>query len=190
MRTFMNYFLIASIGIFLTIGCTDITNNGVDSVEGLDAVEGESTAKSNFKDADNNGYPDEGEVVTGTYKAVYAYDANEDIYFDLGDGRVQTSEGIDTIDDLDQETLTRCDYKNQYRGTYENDPYLDSGWVKNNINCKGYNDNGNYNYTIVHETDPRYTGNPDWAIWNTWEYHVYAIGGTGNNVRPENPVGN
>ncbi|MFC6824963.1 hypothetical protein [Halopelagius fulvigenes] len=36
------------------------------------------TAKSKFKDEDRNGFPDEGEVVTGNYKALYAYDANGD----------------------------------------------------------------------------------------------------------------
>jgi len=36
----------------------------------------------------------------------------------------------------------------------------------------------------VHETDPRYRGNPDWAIWGTWEYHVLTISEYGNLVRP------
>ena len=36
---------------------------------------------------------------------------------------------------------------------------------------------------------PRYTGNPDWAIWGTWEYHVLTISGFGNLVRPEWAVG-
>lgn len=132
-------------------------------------------------DANDNGSPDEGAVVTGKYESVYAYDAN-DFYWDLGDGRVQGT--VDTIDDLDQETLTVCDYQVQYRGSFDDDPFLDSGWIKNNINCSGYDDNGTYNYVIVHETDPRYTGNPDWEIWGTWEYHVYTTSGQGNLVRP------
>jgi hypothetical protein len=42
----------------------------------------------------------------------------------------------------------------------------------------------------VHETDPRYTGNPDWAVWGNWEYHVLTETGSGNLVRrPETPVG-
>lgn len=137
------------------------------------------TAKSNFKDEDGNGIPDEGEVVTGTYKSVYAYDANGDWYWDLGDGRIQGTVG--SISELDQATLTVCDYKVQYRGKFENDPFLDSGWIKNNINCKGYDDNGNYNYVIVHETDPRYTGDGP-EIWGTWEYHVDVESGVGNKL--------
>lgn len=134
-------------------------------------------------DADHNGIPDEDVVVTGKYESVYAYDAN-DWYWDLGDGRVDGT--VDSIEDLDQTTLTVCDYQVQYRGTFENDPFLDSGWIKNNINCSGYDDNGTYNYVIVHETDPRYRGNPDWAIWGTWEYHVQTVSGQGNLVRPSN----
>lgn len=133
-------------------------------------------------DDDNNGYPDEGVTVNGHYTSLYAYDANGDFYWDLGDGRVQGTVG--SIDDLDQPTLTVCDYEVTYRGNFENDPFLDSGWIINNINCQGYDDNGTYNYLIVHETDSRYRGNPDWAIWNTWEYHVLTESGQGNLVRP------
>lgn len=144
------------------------------------------TSKSNYKDEDDNGYPDEGEVVTGAYKAVYAYDDNGDFYFDLGDGRVQGT--VDSIDDLDQSTLTVCDYTVQYRGKFENDPFLDTGWVKNQINCKGYDDDGNYNFIIVHETDPRYTGDRPETFGGDWEYHVDVEGGFGNKLtRPENP---
>jgi len=52
-----------------------------------------------------------------------------------------------------------------------------------------YDGTGAYNYLIVHQTDPRYTGNPDWAIWDTWEYHVLTESGSGNLVRPESHVG-
>ncbi|WP_210424053.1 hypothetical protein [Halorussus ruber] len=143
------------------------------------------TVKSNFKDEDDNGIPDEGEVVTGTYKSLYAYDANGDWYWDLGDGRVQGT--VDSVNALDQSTLTTCDYKVQYRGKFENDPFLDSGWVKNNINCKGYDDDGNYNYIIVHETDPRYTGTRP-SIWGDWEYHVDVESGVGNKLAgPKTP---
>lgn len=192
MKHFANYILMASIGVFLTLGCNSITSDSgteIDQLTEIDQVTKteSSTANSNYKDADNNGIPDEGEVVTGTYKALYAYDDNGNVYFDLGDGRVQGN--VDSVDELDQETLTTCDYKNQYRGDFGNDPSLDSGWVKNNINCKGYDDNGSYSYTMVHETDPRYTGNPDWEIWGTWEYSTYVVNGVGNVVRPENHVG-
>ncbi|KAB1194828.1 hypothetical protein GJR96_09045 [Haloferax sp. MBLA0076] len=146
------------------------------------------TAKSKYDDEDGNGIPDEGEVVTGTYKSVYAYDANGDWYWDLGDGRVQGTVG--GVDELDQETLTVCDYKVQYRGSFENDPFLDSGWVRNNINCKGYDDNGNYNYLIIHKTDPRYTGNRPPAFGGDWEYFVDVESKLGNKlVRPQNPPG-
>ena len=151
-----------------------------------DRLESTVRGKAPHWDADGNGYPDEGVTVTGTYKSIYAYDANGDYYWDLGDGRVRGTVG--SVDDLDDATLTACYYKVQYRGNFENDPFLDSGWIKNEIKCKGVDD-GNYNYTIVHETDPRYTGNPDWAIWGSWEYHGYVVGGVGNLVRPENRAG-
>lgn len=133
-------------------------------------------------DSDNNGYPDVGEEVNGHYTAVYAYDANGDWYWDLGDGRVQGT--VSSIDDLDQETLTTCDYVNNYRATFGNDPFMDTGWIQNHINCHGYDDNNTYNYLIVHETDPRYRDNPDWAIWGDWEYHALTQSGYGNLVRP------
>ena len=139
-------------------------------------------------DADNNGYPDEGVEVNGHYTSLYAYDANGDYYWDLGDGRVFGT--VDSVAELDQATLTTCDYVVNYRGAFENDPFLDSGWIQNHINCSGYDDNNHYNTLIVHETDPRYTGNPDWAIWGTWEYHVLTVSGYGNLVRPMNHAGN
>lgn len=139
-------------------------------------------------DADNNGYPDVGVTVNGHYTSLYAYDANGDYYWDLGDGRIYGT--VASVDDLDQATLTTCDYVNNYRGTFDNDPFMDSGWIQNHINCSGYDDNGQYNYLIVHETDPRYTGNPDWAVWGTWEYRILTISGQGNLVQPMNHMGN
>lgn len=188
MRRIINNTFSAMLALLVLASCSDINNSGVDGNK-LRTVEG-STAKSSYKDMDNNGYPDEGEVVTGTYSALYAYDANGDFYFDLGDGRVQGTVG--SVSELDQSTLTTCQYQVQYRGGYENDPFLDNGWVKNNIKCNGYDyDNAqSFNYTIVHETDPRYTGEKQPAFGGTWEYYVYAIGGEGNTVRPETPVGN
>lgn len=152
-----------------------------DLVTASTAVPGHQSARY---DTDGNGFPDEGVKVTGKYTSVYAYDASGDWYWDLGDGREQGTVG--SITDLDAETLTVCDYQVQYRGSFENDPFMDTGWIMNNINCSGYDDNKTYNYIIVHETDPRYTGNPDWAIWDTWEYHTYTVSGSGNLVRPEN----
>jgi len=138
-------------------------------------------------DSDGNGYPDAGVIVTGKYTSLYAYDDVGDWYWDLGDGRVQGT--VDSANELDQETLTTCDYQVQYRGGFENTSFLDSGWITNNINCKGYDDDGHYNYFIVHETDPRYRGNPDWAVWGTWEYHGLTESGQGNLVRPMTSVG-
>lgn len=138
-------------------------------------------------DADSNGIPDAGITVNGKYVSLYAYDEGGDWYWDLGDGRVQGTVG--SVDDLDADTLTTCDYQVQYRGNFENDPFMDSGWIMNNINCSGYDDNGSYNYLIVHETDPRYRGNPDWSVWGTWEYHVLTESGKGNLTRPQNAIG-
>lgn len=138
-------------------------------------------------DQDGNGFPDEGVTVNGHYTSVYVYDGIGDYYWDLGDGRVQGTVG--SIDDLDQATLTRCDYVINYRGNFENDSFMDSGWIHNNIRCSGYDDNGKYFSQFVHETDPRYRGNPEWAIWGTWEYHTQVASGSGNLVRPVNHVG-
>ncbi|HEX6228800.1 MAG TPA: hypothetical protein VFZ41_04970 [Solirubrobacterales bacterium] len=137
-------------------------------------------------DSDENGYPDEGVVVTGHYYSVYAEDAGGDWYWDLGDGRVQGTVG--SIDELDQETLTTCDYVVNYRGTFENDPFMDSGSIMNNIRCHGY-ESAVFHYEIVHESDPRYRGNPEWSIWGTWEYHELTESSTGNLVRPITGVG-
>jgi hypothetical protein len=134
------------------------------------------------------GHCDRDGTVVGHYTSVYAYDANGDWYWDLGDGRIQGTVG--SIDALDQATLTVCDYVNNYRGDFGGDPFMDDGWIQNHINCQGYDDNNQYNYLIVHESDPRYTGNPDWAIWGNWEYKVLTVSGFGNLVRPEVPVGN
>ncbi|MDP3999816.1 MAG: hypothetical protein Q8Q11_00045 [bacterium] len=151
------------------------------------AVPGKSVDKFPQKyDVDNNGYPDAGVVVVGHYYSVYAYDANGDWYWDLGDGRVQGTVG--SVGDLDQATLSQCDYVVNYKGTFENNPFQDSGHIDNQIRCYGYDGNAHYNYQIVHQTDPRYRGISEWSIWGTWEYHVLTESGNGNLVRPENAV--
>jgi hypothetical protein len=137
-------------------------------------------------DADGNGYPDAGAVVSGHYTSLYAEDGNGDYYWDLGDGRIYKT--VDSVDQLDQSTLTTCDYVVNYRGSFENDPYMDSGWIKNQITCTG-EEKATYNSTIVHESDPRYTGDPAQAIWGTWEYHVDTRSGEGNLARPMNHQG-
>lgn len=136
-------------------------------------------------DKDNNGVPDAGVYVNGHYTSSYDYDANGDYYWDLGDGRVYKT--VDSPDDLDAETRTDCDYVNNYRADFGNDPFMDTGWIINQITCTGF-EKGHYTYLIVHEDDPRYTGNPDWSIWGTWEYQVLSISGSGNlaKAQPEN----
>jgi|GEM_PF-2342073 len=140
-------------------------------------------------DADGNGIPDEGVVVSGHYTALYAYDANGDWLMDYGDGRPGNPAGtVSSVDALDQATLTVCDYVINYRGRFDNDPYMDAGWIQNHINCQGYDDNGTYNTLVVHETDPRYTGNgiPTWG--GSWEYIVSTTAGLGNAIQPHKPV--
>lgn len=137
-------------------------------------------------DQDGNGIPDAGVYVNGHYTSVYAYDDNGDWYWDLGDGRVYGTVG--SVKDLEKQTLTKCDYVVNYRADFGNDPFMDAGWIQNHIKCKGYDDNNKYNYLIVHESDPRYRGNPDWSIWGSWEYHTKTKSGVGNMVRPMNHV--
>ncbi len=62
---------------------------------------------------------------------------------------------------------------------------MNSGWIMNNIRCSGYDDNGSYNYLIVHESDSRYQGIEENAIWGTWEYQTLTESGQGNLARPE-----
>lgn len=149
------------------------------------AVPGHSGPKV---DKNGNGYPDEGVVVNGHYNSLYAYDITGAYYWDLGDGRVYTSPGVKSPADLDQATLTECVYVVNYRGRFEDDPFQDSGVIANQIRCHGY-EKGTFNYQIVHESDPRYRGNPEWAIWENWEYHVLTESGMGNLVRPTTHVG-
>ena len=144
-------------------------------VSGQTAVPGQARKM----DANNNGYPDVGVVVNGHYTALYAYD-DTGWYWDLGDGRVQGT--VSNPDQLDQATLTSCVYVNNYRASFDDNPYMDSGWIQNHINCSGL-ERGTYNYLIVHKTDRRYTGNPDNAIWADWEYFVLTESGSGNIIR-------
>lgn len=137
-------------------------------------------------DADSNGYPDAGVYVNGHYESIYAYDGNGDWYWDLGDGRILGT--VASLDELAAATLSRCDYVNNYRADFNNDPYMNAGWIQNHIRCRGYDGNGAYNYLIVHATDPRYRGIPANAIWGDWEYHVLTESGSGNLAKagPQN----
>jgi hypothetical protein len=134
-------------------------------------------------DTDNNGIGDAGVQVVCNYTSVYAEDVNGDYYWDLGDGRVYTSPGVSSIADLDQATLDVCYYQVHTKGDFGNDPFMNSGDISNMIRCQGYSGVSTYHYQIVSQDDPRYVGNPDWAIWGTWEYHVLTVSGSGNLVR-------
>jgi hypothetical protein len=137
-------------------------------------------------DMDNNGVPDAGVYVNGHYESVYAYDASGNYYWNLGDGRVQSSTGISSVDDLDQATLTICEYVVNYRADFGNTPYMDKGWISQRILCRGHDYPSGpavFFYLIVHATDPRYTGNSDYAVWGDWEYFAQVESGTGNLPR-------
>jgi hypothetical protein len=151
------------------------------------AATGDGCNIPNGGDVDGNGIGDDGVQVICTYTSVYAYDASGDYYWDLGDGRIQGT--VNSIDELDQITLSVCDYQVQTKGSFENDPFQDSDVISNMIHCYGYDGNATYNYQIVHQDDPRYTGNPDWSIWGSWEYHLSTQSGAGNLVRVP-PTGN
>jgi hypothetical protein len=137
-------------------------------------------------DADNNGFSDVGVVVTGVYTALYAHDASGSYYFDHGDGRIEGTVG--SVAALDQATLSTCNYHISYRGSFENDAFLDNGWMTNLVRCSGHDGRATYNALIVHKTDPRYTGNPTYAIWGDWELHVDTTSHFGNWVRPQHPM--
>lgn len=146
-------------------------------VQAKTTVPGHSSSRT---DTNNNGYPDAGVYVNGHYNSYYAYDASGAYHLDLGDGRVQ---GVSDVSLLDQATLSECNYVNNYRADFGDNAFMDAGWIQNHITCSGYDGNGSYNYLIVHETDPRYTSNEDWALWGNWEYHVLTQSGDGNLVK-------
>lgn len=151
----------------------------VSGVTGPDVAASDHCRYPKNWDADNNGVADAGVTVNCNYQSVYAYDASGAYYWDLGDGRVY---GVASIDALDQSTLSVCDYQVHSKGDFGNTPFLDSGVITNNIHCSGHDGNASYYYQIVSSDDPRYTGDPDWAEFGTWEYHVYTVSGEGNLV--------
>lgn len=174
--------------IILIVAITLMLSFSLLAVAGT-TVPGHSKKMDECVDEDDNGYCDEGLVVNGHYTSVYAFDNNEDWYWDLGDGRIRGTVG--SIDDLEKATLTVCDYVVNYRGDFGNDPFLDSGWIQNHIKCKGYGvKHGNTpkteNMTIVHESDSRYDGNE--PIWSTWDYHIHTVNGEGNVLVPKKHV--
>lgn len=162
---------VVAVAACLGMGAAPAAAAGWDS-----GIPGQSGARY---DADGNGSPDAGVAVTGYYNEYYSYDADGGYYWDRGFGRVLGNVG--SVDELDAATLTTCTYGVHYRGTFENDPYQDSGWISNTIRCEGA-EAGSFLYLIVHESDPRYTGEGT-PIWGEWEYHVNAASGTGNVER-------
>ena len=143
---------------------------------------------SSKADADNNGYPDVGVVVNKHWTSLYAYDYNGDWYWDIGDGRVVGT--VDSVDDLDDSTLSTCKYSNNSRGSFENNPYQDSGWISNSITCGGYDGHGHWTYLMVHRSDPRFTGDEARSAelgWGPdWEFKVLTESGSGNLFKPAN----
>jgi|GEM_PF-3284790 len=115
MRTTGMLFVAISLTGFILAGCQNSTapeNSTRDVLMSKTTVPGHSSPRY---DQDGNGFPDAGVYVNGHYTSVYAYDANGDYYWDLGDGRVLGT--VNSIDELDQATLTTCDYVVNYRLT-------------------------------------------------------------------------
>ena len=179
------------------VGCDTLTSVDTDSQtiadEGLSKNSHTGTRVPGHNkaayDQDGNGFPDAGIEVNGHYTSLYAYDSSGDWYWDLGDGRIFGSVG--SVDDLGDEREV-CKYVNNYRADFGNDPFMNSGWIQNHITCTGFEGNAHFNYLIVHKSDPRYTGNPEWAEWGEWEYIVLTETGSGNVVKrtqPQNHVG-
>lgn len=72
-----------------------------------------------------------------------------------------------------------------YRGDFGGDPYLNDGWITNQYK---YPDGRTVNYLIVYKTDPRWTGNPDLAIWGEWEIVKQTKSGEGNQANIQRPT--
>lgn len=203
MKNLMQFPGIFLLSVVTVIGCTSVTDGNVEK----DAVTDEILTAQMTSNNDNNGkgnknngstvvtghQTDDGSIpngiVNGKYKALYASDNSGDWFFDLGDGRIQGTVG--SVDELDQSTLTVCNYEVIYRGDFMGDPFLDNGWIRNNISCSGYlyENTQTFNTLYVHETDPRYSEELE-PIWGSWGIFVDAVGGTGNAANPKHPVNN
>ena len=179
------------LGLFLTIGCDSVVDGEID--ETTDTQSNALTDHNSNSTVVPGHQTDDGSIPVGTvngkYKALYAFDAHGDWYFDLGDGREQGS--VDSVDELDQNTLSVCDYVVIYRGDFEGTPFLANGWIRNNVKCSGYafDRTQTFNRVFVHETDPRYSEDLE-QIWGSWGIFVDAIGGVGNAANPKHPVNN
>ena len=64
-------------------------------------------------------------------------------------------------------------FRLQYRGDFEGSPSLANGWMTNHIT--NMETGQKWFYLIVHETDPRYTGEGT-EVWGSWEYHLRVRG--------------
>ncbi len=91
------------------------------------------------------------------------------------DGKVT---GHYVVDDGDCQVIVN------YRGDFGGDPYLDDGWIMNQITC---DDGWAGTYLIVHQSDPRYTANEDHAIWGSWEIVKQTVQGEGNLANTHAP---
>lgn len=118
-------------------------------------------------------------VVMGAYDAFHAYDAS-DHYRDLGDGRVSGT--VYGVDGLDPDTLTVCSVRVIYRGRFGGDPFLERGWVRNDIRCEGVDD-GRHARLYVHESDDRFSGERE-PVWGDWEILEEAPGAPGAIIHP------
>jgi hypothetical protein len=134
---------------------------------------------------------DAGVFVNGHYTELFAFYGDDNWYLDYGDDRPGNPDGnVGSVEELDEETRTVCDYVVNYRADFGNDYFMNSGWVQNHIKCSGYFvKNGDTprheNWTIVHKTDPRYEGNPDESKFEgDWEYHTHTISKEGSVLIP------
>lgn len=172
---------LSTVAVAAAVLVSGVTAANAEETSGWDSgIPGQSTSR---QDADGNGSPDAGVIVTGHYNEWYSYDANGDYYWDRNFGKVLGTVG--SVEELDQATATTCTYQVNFRGDFQNDPYQDNGWISNQILCKGY-EAGAFTYQIVHKTSPRYTGLGT-PIWGDWEQQVTTVSGSGNIERVPEP---
>ncbi len=94
----------------------------------------------------------------------------------------QTDDGSEpegTVTGVYDYTAGNFHYRVQYRGDFEGSPSLANGWMTNHIT--NLDTGQKWFYLIVHETDPRYTGEGT-ALWGTWEYHLRLQGNQSDPV--------
>lgn len=131
---------------------------------------GRIRSESHYADEDGNGHPDAGEVVTGWYRALLATADNGEFTYNMNNWGLREGT-VFNLNSLDEESLTVWNFHVQYQGTFGNDQYQDTGWVKNVITRNG-DDPDTSVYFFFHESDPRYTGNRPPTYGGDWEYHI------------------